>query len=156
MLYIFVGWVIVARVMPKCDFFLKKEDQENFAYVLELMLTFDKMQYAQSLESEDRAFWKLFRLFIMYAWFYISGVLAQYSSVYIKSICCSQRPDHWARTPRIYRPIRTVWKAWITSKMLQPQISNFVHIRELLFLRFSRSKHKFQTISKIWPKYYPF
>ena len=34
-----------ARVMPKCDFFLKKRLKEIFAYVLEFMLTFDKMQY---------------------------------------------------------------------------------------------------------------
>ena len=33
-----------ARVMPKMCFFLKKRMKEIFAYVLEFMLTFDKMQ----------------------------------------------------------------------------------------------------------------
>ena len=33
--------------------------------------------------------------------------------------------------------MRTVWKAWITFKMLQPQILNFFHIKELLFCRYT-------------------
>ena len=41
-------------------------------YVLEFMLTFGKMQNTNRLmctkfESKDRAFWKLFKLFILYA-----------------------------------------------------------------------------------------
>ena len=31
------------------------------------------------------------------------------------------------------RTMRTVWKAWITFKLLQPQISNSFHIKVLLF-----------------------
>ena len=31
------------------------------------------------------------------------------------------------------RTMRTVWKAWITFKMLCPQMSNFFHIKVLLF-----------------------
>ena len=38
-----------SRVIPKCDFFPEKEDEGNFAYVLEFMLTFDKMQNTTSL-----------------------------------------------------------------------------------------------------------
>ena len=30
-----------AELCQKCDFFLEKEDEINFAYVLEFMLTFD-------------------------------------------------------------------------------------------------------------------
>ena len=33
-----------ARVMAKCDFYLKKRMKEIFAYVLELMSTLAKMQ----------------------------------------------------------------------------------------------------------------
>ena len=35
--------------MPKCVFFLKKRMKESFAYVLEFMLTFDKMQNTNPL-----------------------------------------------------------------------------------------------------------
>ena len=38
-----------SRVMPKCDFFLKKRMKEIIAYVLEFMLTFNKMQNTTSL-----------------------------------------------------------------------------------------------------------
>ena len=53
-----------ARVMTKMFFFFfKKRMKEIFAYVLEFKLTFDKMQNIspQSLKSENRAFWKLFK-----------------------------------------------------------------------------------------------
>ena len=49
---IVVGSVIVARaseVCQKCDFFLKKRIKEMFAYVLEFMLTFDKLQNTSPL-----------------------------------------------------------------------------------------------------------
>ena len=48
----FVGWVIVATVpelCQECDFFLKKRMKEIFVYVLEFMLTFDKMQNTSPL-----------------------------------------------------------------------------------------------------------
>ena len=35
--------------MPKCDFFLKKRIKECPAYVLEFMITFDKMQNTNPL-----------------------------------------------------------------------------------------------------------
>ena len=44
---VFVGWVIGAaapELCQKCDFYLKKRIKEMFAYVLEFMLTFVKMQ----------------------------------------------------------------------------------------------------------------
>ena len=47
-----------------------------FAFVLEDVLTFDKMQNTgplmrTNIESEDGAFWKLFKLFILQASFCI-------------------------------------------------------------------------------------
>ena len=48
----------------------------------------------------------------------------------------------------IYRTMPTVWKAWITSKMLCPQISNFVHIKGLLFCILSKVSINFLDISK--------
>ena len=35
--------------MPKLSFFPEKKDERNFAYVLELMLAFDKMQNTNPL-----------------------------------------------------------------------------------------------------------
>ena len=49
---IVVGSVIVASapdVCQKYDFFLKKRIKDIFAYVLEFMLTFDKMQNTSPL-----------------------------------------------------------------------------------------------------------
>ena len=49
-----------ARVMPKCDFFLKMRLKKFFAYVPEFMLIFDKMQNTGSasmctkFDIEDR------------------------------------------------------------------------------------------------------
>ena len=37
------------RVMPECDFFPEKRMKEMFAYVLEFMLSFDKMQNTNPL-----------------------------------------------------------------------------------------------------------
>ena len=39
----------IGRVMTKMCFFPEKEDVRNFAYVLEFMLTFDKMQNTSPL-----------------------------------------------------------------------------------------------------------
>ena len=50
----FVGWVIVARDMQKCDFFLKKVDEIISTYVLKLMLTLAKMQ------DDSTLMWKNF------------------------------------------------------------------------------------------------
>ena len=47
--------------MPKGDFFPEKEDKRHFVYVLEFMLTLDKMHNtspycSHSSKTEDRAF----------------------------------------------------------------------------------------------------
>ena len=41
--------VIAPELCQKCDFFLKKRMKEIFAYALEFMLTFDKMQTTSPL-----------------------------------------------------------------------------------------------------------
>ena len=59
--------------MPICVcYFLKKRIKESCAYVLEFMLTIDKVQNTSPLmctkfRSEDREFQKLFKHFILYA-----------------------------------------------------------------------------------------
>ena len=75
----------------KCDFFFpefffpEKRMKGIFVYVLEFMLTLDKMQNTSPLvctssKSEVRAFFgKLFKLFILYTQFCRLGVLAQRS-----------------------------------------------------------------------------
>ena len=69
------GWVIVAtapELCQKCYFFLKKWMKEISAYVLEFMPTSAQMQDDSALmwktsTTEARAFWKLFKLFILCA-----------------------------------------------------------------------------------------
>ena len=52
LLYKFFVGLSDRRCMPKCDFFfLIKRMKETFAYVLEFMLTFDKMQNTNTLMS---------------------------------------------------------------------------------------------------------
>ena len=60
----------------------KKWIKDIFGYVLELMLTLDKMLNIMalisiSLKSVGRAFRKLFKYLTLYAQFSLSGVLAQ-------------------------------------------------------------------------------
>ena len=47
----------------------------------------------------------------------------------------------------IYRTTRTVWKTWITIKMLCPQVSNFVYIKGLAFCILSIPEHKQKMLS---------
>ena len=57
---IFVGWVLgttVPVLCQKCDFFLEKSMKEMFAYVLEFMLTFDKMQNTNPLMCTKFGIW---------------------------------------------------------------------------------------------------
>ena len=49
----------------------------------------------------------------------------------------------------IYRFMCTVWKAWITFKMLCAQISNFVHIQRLVFFILLKVSINSRTIAKI-------
>ena len=115
-----VGWVIIATAPELCQnviFFLNKRLKEFFAYVLELMLTFDKMQNTGSP--------------LMYTKFEIWGQIVLYVGCSGPVVECLNKINMLLSTitgleQPIYRTMYTVWNAWITFKMLCPQISNWV------------------------------
>ena len=74
-----------------------------FAYVLELTLTFDKMQNTNPLMCTKFEIWGQSILEVIQDFHTVSKVLKGCSGPVVeclnKSIWNSQRPDHWARTP---------------------------------------------------------
>ena len=78
--------------------------KENFAYVLEFMFTFDKMQTTSPLmctkfEILGQSILKVIQVFHTVRIVLYIGCSGQVIEWLNKSICCSQGPDHRARTP---------------------------------------------------------
>ena len=155
-----MGWVIVATapelwsVMSKMWIFLEKWVKEISANVLEFMLTFAKMQDDSTLMWKKlrklrlkhfesyASFWHCTHSFV-YRVFWSSGrVVHCFISILFRH--STTGPEH-----PIYITMRTVWKAWITSKVLSPQLSNFVHLKGLVFCILSKVSINSRTEAKI-------
>ena len=117
------------------------------------MLTLAHMQYNSTfmwkkLEIWGGAFWKLFKLFIMYRIALYIGCSGPVAGSLTDSYWFLFRHSMTGPEHLICRTMRTVWKAWITSKMLCSQISNFEITTR--WLRCSSSRQWFSSVNTVF------
>ena len=136
------------RVMSRRWLFPWERMKGIYVYVLEFMLTLDKVQITSHFLYARIETWGQSILKVIQAFHTVSIAL------YIGCSCPVVEDMYAVDNPttgpehRIYRTMRTVWNAWITQNAPASGFELFPHYRTGI-LHFIESEHKYQDMNKI-------